>query len=46
MWVASRHVGRRRVTVRPISFWLYVAAGVMMIIASAIALPFVASRSR
>ncbi len=33
-------------TVRPISFWLYVAAGVAMIIVSAIALPFIVSRSR
>ena len=31
---------------RPLSFWLYVGAGIVMIIASAIALPFVALRSR
>jgi hypothetical protein len=34
------------VNARPIGFWLYVAAGIVMIIASALALPFVASRSR
>jgi len=33
-------------TVRPLAFWLYVAAGVVMIIASALSLPFVTSRSR
>jgi len=31
---------------RPLSFWLYVAAGAVMIILSAIALPFVPARSR
>lgn len=31
---------------RPIGFWLYVAAGVVMIIGSALVLPFVAPRSR
>ena len=33
-------------TMRPLSFWLYVLAGAMMIIASAIALPFLPARSR
>jgi hypothetical protein len=31
---------------RPLSFWLYVLAGALMIIASAIALPFIPARSR
>lgn len=31
---------------RPLSFWLYVAAGVGMIILSALRLPFVAARTR
>ena len=44
--VARRMVGYGAMTVRPVRFWLYVAAGVVMIIASALALPFVASRSR
>ncbi|GAA0674168.1 multisubunit Na+/H+ antiporter MnhB subunit [Sphingomonas insulae] len=44
--IASYDTGRPRMTVRPISFWLYVAAGVAMIIVSAIALPFIVSRSR
>ncbi len=31
---------------RPIGFWLYVAAGVVMIVASTLAMPFMASRTR
>ncbi|WP_271299150.1 hypothetical protein [Sphingomonas sp. CV7422] len=31
---------------KPLAFWLYVLAGVVMIIASAIALPFVATDRR
>lgn len=31
---------------RPLSFWLYVAAGAAMIIASVIAMPFIQVRSR
>lgn len=37
------HSGRMT---RPLSFWLYVAAGVVMIVASAILLPFLPARSR
>jgi multisubunit Na+/H+ antiporter MnhB subunit len=37
------HSGRMT---RPLGFWLYVAAGVVMIIASAIVLPFLPARSR
>jgi hypothetical protein len=39
-------VGQYGSMMRPLSFWLYVGAGIVMIIASAIALPFVALRSR
>jgi hypothetical protein len=31
---------------KPLSFWLYVLAGALMIIASAIAMPFLPARSR
>jgi hypothetical protein len=32
--------------IKPLAFWLYVLVGVMMIIGSAIALPFLPARSR
>ena len=32
--------------IKPLAFWLYVLVGVVMIIASAIALPFLPARSR
>jgi hypothetical protein len=40
---APVHSGRMT---RPLVFWLYVAAGAMMIIASAMVLPFLPARSR
>lgn len=39
-------VGCASMTLRPIGFWLYVAAGVVMIVASTLAMPFMASRTR
>ncbi|WP_293877963.1 MULTISPECIES: hypothetical protein [unclassified Sphingomonas] len=39
-------VGCAPMTLRPIGFWLYVAAGVVMIVASTLAMPFMASRTR
>ena len=41
---AARGVGGSRT--KPLGFWLYVLFGVVMIIASAIALPFLPARSR
>ncbi len=46
LWGGHGTPWRVRCLMRPISFWLYVAAGVVMIIASAIALPFVPLRTR
>jgi hypothetical protein len=34
------------VSVRPLSFWLYVAAGIAMILMSIVRLPFVNARTR
>ena len=42
---APRACGGGTAVMRPLSFWLYVAAGVVLIIASAIALPFVSARA-
>ncbi len=33
-------------TSRPLSFWIYVAVGIVMILVSALRLPFVAARVR